>query len=140
MQAVDAPAPGRLLIAGEWRDASSAKTFPTLNPADESVITTVAEAGPEDVAAAVSAARAAFERGAWPAMAAAERARILRKMADLIRERVAKLALLETLDTGKTLFDSGKIEVPFAASLFDFYAGAATTITPRPGGPGRSSL
>lgn len=128
MQAVDAPAPGRLLIAGEWRDAVSAKSFTTINPADESVITTVAEAGPDDVAAAVNAARAAFESGPWRAMGASDRARILRKMADLIRERVARLALLETLDTGKTLFDSGKIEVPFAASLFDFYAGASTTI------------
>jgi acyl-CoA reductase-like NAD-dependent aldehyde dehydrogenase len=64
-------------------------------------------------------------------MSAADRAKILSAMAQKIRERVAAIALLETLNTGKTLFDSGKIEIPFAASLFDFYAGAALGIAGR---------
>jgi acyl-CoA reductase-like NAD-dependent aldehyde dehydrogenase len=66
-------------------------------------------------------------------MPAAERGRILWKMADLIEERLAKLSMLETLDTGKTLFDSGKIELPMAASIFRYYAGAASKIHGRTG-------
>ena len=64
-------------------------------------------------------------------MSAADRGRILWRMGELILERVGSLALLETLDTGKTLFDSGKIELPMAAQIFQFYAGAASKIAGR---------
>jgi len=120
-------APGRLLIDGAWADARSGATFTTVNPADESVLATVAEAGPEDVDAAVAAARRALA-GPWSTMTAADRGKILWRMGDLIHERIASLGLLETLDTGKTLFDSGKIELPMAAQIFQFYAGAATKL------------
>ena len=131
---MDALAPSRpyqLLIAGDWHEAKTGKTFQTINPADESVITEVAEAGPEDVEAAVVAARQALESGPWPKMSAAERGRILWRMGDKIGEQISRLALLETLDTGKTLFDSEKIEIPMAAQIFQFYAGAATKIAGR---------
>jgi acyl-CoA reductase-like NAD-dependent aldehyde dehydrogenase len=120
--------PGRLLIDGRWDDARSGKTFPTINPADESVITHVAEAGPEDVDAAVAAGRKALESGPWSKMSSADRGKILWRMGELILERMTQLALLETLDTGKTLSDSGKIELPMAAQIFQFYAGAASKI------------
>jgi len=126
-----APEPGRLLIDGQWADARSGKTFATINPADESVITQVAEAGPEDVDAAVASGRKAWESGPWPKMSAADRGKILWRMGELILERLAHLSLLETLDTGKTLFDSGKIELPMAAQIFQFYAGAASKIAGR---------
>jgi acyl-CoA reductase-like NAD-dependent aldehyde dehydrogenase len=125
------PQPGRLLIDGRWTDARSGKTFATLNPADESVITQVAEAGGDDVDAAVLAGRKAGESGPWRKMPAAERGRILWRMGELILERLPQLSLLETLDTGKTLFDSGKIELPLAAQIFQFYAGAASKIAGR---------
>ena len=72
-------------------------------------------------------------------MPAAERGRILWKMAEKILERGQDLALLETLDTGKTLFDSGKVEIPMAAQIFQFFAGAATQDRgpDPPGPPGR---
>ncbi|HEX4825220.1 MAG TPA: aldehyde dehydrogenase family protein [Candidatus Polarisedimenticolaceae bacterium] len=120
-------APGRLLIDGAWADAKSGATFTTVNPADESVIATVAEAGPEDVDVAVAAARKALA-GPWAKMTAADRGKILWRMGDLIQERLSSLGLLETLDTGKTLFDSAKIELPMAAQIFQFYAGAATKL------------
>jgi len=120
--------PGRLLIDGQWADARSGKTFATVNPADETVIAQIAQAGPEDVDAAVTAARKALESGPWPKMTAADRGKVLWKMGELILERLSNLSLLETLDTGKTLFDSGKIELPMAAQIFQFYAGAATKI------------
>jgi aldehyde dehydrogenase (NAD+) len=128
MDTTERPSPGRLLIDGNWRDAASGRSFATVNPADESVLTTVAEAGIEDVELAVAAARRALEGGPWGAMTPAERGKILWRMGELIRERIPTLALLETLDTGKTLFDSGKVEIPFAASLFQFYAGAVSSI------------
>jgi len=131
MDTTAAPEPGRLLIDGLWAEARSGKTFATVNPADESVITQVAEAGLEDVDAAVAAGRRALESGPWPKMSSAERGKILWRMGELILERLARLSLLETLDTGKTLFDSGKIELPMAAQIFQFYAGAATKIAGR---------
>jgi len=128
MDNAGAVAPGRLLIDGQWADARSGKTFATVNPADESVIAQIAQAGPEDVDAAVAAARKALESGPWSKMTAADRGKVLWKMGELILERLPHLSLLETLDTGKTLFDSGKIELPMAAQIFQFYAGAATKI------------
>ncbi|MDX1389820.1 MAG: aldehyde dehydrogenase family protein, partial [Acidobacteriota bacterium] len=119
----------RLLINGDWRDATSGKTFETINPADESVITTVAEAAEADVDEAVRAAREALESGPWSRMPAAERGKIVWRMGELIREQLPALSMVETLDTGKTLFDSGKIELPMAASILQFYAGAATKIS-----------
>jgi len=120
--------PGRLLIDGGWAESRSGKTFATVNPADEAVIAQISEAGPEDVDVAVAAARKAFESGPWSKMPAVERGKILWKMGELLMERVPQLSMLETLDTGKTLFDSGKIELPMAAQILQFYAGAATKI------------
>jgi acyl-CoA reductase-like NAD-dependent aldehyde dehydrogenase len=123
--------PGRLLIGGEWTEASSGRRFPTINPATEAVLTEVAEADEADVDRAVAEARRALESGPWSRMPASERGRILWRMGQLVLDRLDRLALLETLDTGKTLFDSGKIELPMAASLFEYYAGAATKIEGR---------
>jgi len=130
MSSTPAIEPGRLLIDGAWVAARSGKSFATVNPADESVITTVEEAGAEDVDAAVAAARRAMA-GPWSQMSAADRGKVLWKMGALILERLPQLSMLETLDTGKTLFDSGKIELPMAAQIFQFYAGAATKIAGR---------
>jgi acyl-CoA reductase-like NAD-dependent aldehyde dehydrogenase len=131
MSTTTTPAKGQLLIAGAFTDALSGRTFPTVNPADESVITTVAEAGAEDVDAAVTAARAALTTGPWSRMTGAERGRILWKMGELMVECLPALPMLETLDTGKTLFDSGKIEIPMAAQILQYYAGAASKIDGR---------
>src|SRR6267154_2221912 len=94
-------AAGRLIINGEAVDAASGRTFTTVNPATEEVITTVAEAGVEDVDRAVRAARAAFESGPWPKMRPAERQRILWKLSELILANADEIARLETLDNGK---------------------------------------
>jgi acyl-CoA reductase-like NAD-dependent aldehyde dehydrogenase len=131
MATTESRGPGRLLIGGEWRDALSGKSFETTNPADESVVTHVAQAGEEDVDLAVRAAREALERGPWSRMPAAERGKIVWRMGELIHEQIRSLSMVETLDTGKTLFDSGKIELPMAASIFQFYGGAATKLSGR---------
>jgi len=121
-------APARLIINGQAVDAASGRTFTTTNPATEEVITTVAEAGVEDVERAVRAARAAFESGPWPRMRPAERQRILWKLGDLILDHADEIARLETLDNGKPIFESRQIDVPMVASCFHYFAGWATKL------------
>ncbi len=121
-------APGKLVINGELVDAASGRTFTTVNPATEETITTVAEAGAEDVDRAVKAARAAFEGGAWPKMRAAERQRVLWRLGDLILQHADELARLETLDNGKPIFESRQVDIPMVAGCFQYFAGWATKL------------
>jgi aldehyde dehydrogenase (NAD+) len=121
-------APARLFIDGQWAEPQSGRFFKTINPATEEPITDVAEAGPQDVDVAVQAARRAFESGPWSKMAAADRGRILWKLGDLIEANVQELGRLETLDQGKTITESTRVDVPLAADCFRYYAGWTTKI------------
>lgn len=120
--------PKRLLIGGEWVEAADGKTFETVNPANGQVLTQVAAAGAEDVNRAVEAARQAFESGAWPKMSGSERGNLLWKVADLIEKYANELAELETLDNGKPLRVSSRVDVPQAVRHFRYYAGWASKI------------
>jgi phenylacetaldehyde dehydrogenase len=120
--------PRKMLINGEWTESASNKTFPTYNPATGEVLVEVAEGDKEDINRAVSAARAAFEKGAWFRMTPSERGRAIWKLADLIEEHSEEFALLETLDNGKPLTVSRAADVPLAADLFRYMAGWATKI------------
>src|ERR671931_2439123 len=119
---------GQLFIGGAWRPPVSGETYQTINPATEEPSATVAKGDERDVDLAVAAARRAFDNGPWPRMAAAERGRIVWKLGDLITQHLDEMARLESLTTGKTMFDSGKVEIPFAAEVFRYYAGWATKI------------
>jgi acyl-CoA reductase-like NAD-dependent aldehyde dehydrogenase len=121
--------PGKLIINGEAVDAASGKTYETYNPATESLITTVAEAGVEDVDRAVRAARAAFESGPWPKMKPAERGRILHKLGDLILQHADEIAHLETIDNGKPIFESRYIDIAMVSDCFHYFSGWATKLT-----------
>src|SRR5713101_7449419 len=94
--------PGKLFIGGRWVDAASGKTFPTVNPATGETITLIAEGDERDAAAAVEAAHKAFHSGPWPEMSAADRAKILWKIGDLIDKYNEELGTLETLDNGRS--------------------------------------
>ncbi len=120
--------PGKLFIGGKWVDATSGKTFPTINPATGETITVVSEGDERDVAAAVEAARKAFESGPWSEMSAADRARLLWKIGDLVDKYNEELGTLETLDNGKPIFESRQIDMPMVAEVFRYYAGWATKI------------
>lgn len=118
----------QLLINGKFTDAASGKTFQTVDPRTGNVIADVAEGDAEDVNAAVSAARKAFDEGPWPKMTAYERSKVLLKFADLIEKHNDALAALETWDNGKPYEQAAKIEVPMVARLFRYYAGWADKI------------
>jgi aldehyde dehydrogenase (NAD+) len=120
--------PTKLLIAGQWQEARSGKTFATVNPATEEVLAEVAEADAPDIDAAVRAARRAFADKAWAGMAARDRAKLLWKVGDLIMARADELARLETLDNGKPIFESRYVDIPAAAETFYYYAGWCTKI------------
>ena len=132
--APQAPAPAipirqtRLLIDGKWVDAASGKRFPTFNPATGERIADVAEADRVDVDRAVVAARRAFESGPWSRMSAAERGRLLYKLADLLEENLDELAALETLDNGKPIRDSKAADLPLSIACYRYYAGWADKI------------
>lgn len=117
----------KLFINGKWEDALSGKTFPTINPATTEVIAHIAEGGAEDIDRAVQAARAALD-GPWGKMNASERGRIIWKMGERILARADEIAKLETFDNGKTITESSKIDVPYSADLYFYYAGAATKL------------
>src|SRR6478736_160916 len=89
-----------LFIGGKWLDSVSGKSFPTLNPATGETICQVAEGDKADIDLAVKAARRAFEKGPWAKMSAAERGRLLYKLADAVEKNKAELAALESLDNG----------------------------------------
>jgi len=118
---------GRMLIGGDWREAQSGKRFRTINPATGDTLLEVAEGDAPDIDLAVQAARRAFE-GPWGKMSASERGRALWKLGDLISAKTQELAQLETLDTGKPIWESSKIDVPLTVDVFYYFAGAATKL------------
>src|SRR4051812_2815359 len=101
-----------MFIGGKWVDSVSGKTFSTLNPSTGETICQVAEGDRADIDLAVAAARKAFEDGPWSRMSAAERGRLLFKLADLIESHKEELAALESLDNGKPLRDAVAADVP----------------------------
>ncbi|HKD92186.1 MAG TPA: aldehyde dehydrogenase family protein [Terriglobales bacterium] len=123
-------APGKLLINGEWVEAQGGRTFNTVNPATGEVLTQVASATVADVDRAVQAARRAFDdqNGPWRKMTAADRGRLLWRIADLIEKTIDEIAEIETLDNGKPIFESRYVDLPMVVEVFRYYAGWATKI------------
>jgi len=119
----------KMLISGEWVDAASGRTFDSVNPATEEVLTSVAYGEAEDIDRAVRAARAAFADGAvWRKMPHSQRGRIIHKLGDLILEHLEEFALLESLDNGKPYAVAKVADVPLAADMFHYMSGWATKI------------
>ena len=110
-----------LLINGEWVPAEGGETFETFNPANGEKLADCANASPADIDRAVAAARAAFP--AWAAKSPQERAALLLKVADLIDENAARLAMVETLDNGKPIRETTLVDVPLSSDHFRYFAG-----------------
>jgi betaine-aldehyde dehydrogenase len=110
-------------VAGEWRTAASGATRDVLDPADATTLAVVAEGGAEDADAAIAAAREAFDngQGAWPTTPVAERAALLRRVADLLQRDREALGLLESRDAGKTV-EEGRVDVDCVTDAFRYFA------------------
>ncbi|HET6243208.1 MAG: aldehyde dehydrogenase family protein [Bacteroidetes bacterium] len=114
----------QLFINGKFVNPVKGKYFTTINPATEEKLADVAEATDEDVDKAVKAARVAYEK-VWSKMPSKERGKYIYRIARLIQERARELAVVETLDSGKTIRESRDIDIPLAANHFFYYAGWA---------------
>lgn len=115
---------GRHLIAGEW--VESAETFERHSPSHGTVVSVSAKGDEAVTSDAIAAARAAFEAGSWSRISGKERAGVLLKVADLIEANVDRIALLETLESGKPISQS-RGEVGGAADLWRYAASLART-------------
>ena len=108
------------------KSVHSRDTFETLNPATQEVLAEVDAGGETEVNAAVAAAKAAFPR--WAGLAATERARLMRRLGELIATHVPDIARTETLDTGQVISQTGKQLVPRAADNFHYFAEMCTRV------------
>ncbi len=111
-------------IDGRYVDAASGATFDCSSPIDGRLLAQVAATDAADVDAAVKSARAAFNKGSWSRMAPARRKRVLLGFAELIQKHAEELALLETLDMGKPIADSMRIDIPAASRCIGWFAEA----------------
>lgn len=120
--------PRKMLVGGTWRDATSGKVMDVVDPATGEILTTIPNAGEEDVNRAVAAARQAFE-GEWRRLPPVARERLLLKLADLLEANADEFAELETIDNGKLLGFSRHGDLVLAIDSLRFNAGWATKIT-----------
>jgi acyl-CoA reductase-like NAD-dependent aldehyde dehydrogenase len=118
----------RAFIDGQYVDAASGETFDCVNPATGEVLARVAAGDAEDVDRAVRGARLAFESGRWSRAAPKQRKRTLIRFAELIDAHRDELALLETLDMGKPISDSRRVDVPLAAECIAYYGEAVDKV------------
>ena len=121
--------PLRLLIDGAWQAAASGALLDVTDPCTGDVIAQAAAGDAADIDAAVDAARRAFERGPWPAMKPAQRARLLWRLAELIDQHADELAALETLNTGKPLKMARMFDVALSAECLRYHAGWCTKLS-----------
>jgi aldehyde dehydrogenase (NAD+) len=113
-------------IAGRWRAGSSGQALALHNPSDGSVLAHIARGNAQDVDDAVQAAQAALD-GAWGALTATERGRLLMKMSAAVLAQADELARLEALDVGKPL-KQGRADAVALARYLEFYGGAADKV------------
>jgi len=113
-----------LFIGGKFVKPSSGKYFPSINPATEKQHAEIAQASAADVDKAVKAARRAYEK-TWGKMPGRERGKYLFRIARLLQEKMRDLAVIETLDGGKTIRESRNIDLPLVAAHFFYHAGWA---------------
>jgi succinate-semialdehyde dehydrogenase/glutarate-semialdehyde dehydrogenase len=109
----------QLHINGEWRGSRSGKTLPVINPATEEVIGQIAHAGREDLDEALEAAAKGF--AAWRKVSAFDRAKLMRKAADILRSRADEIARLMTQEQGKPLPEA-RMETLAGADIIDWFA------------------
>ena len=132
----------QIFIDGQFVPSASGKTFASINPATGAVLANVAEGDEEDIRRAVASGRKAFESGVWSRMAPMDRKAVLLRLADLIRQNLTELALLDSMDMGKLVADAATVDVPGSALFFQWYAEAIDKIYDEvaPTGPGNLAM
>ncbi|MXN63965.1 aldehyde dehydrogenase family protein [Stappia sp. GBMRC 2046] len=121
------PFTGRHLIDGGWRDSLDGATFVRRSPAHGTLASVSAKGGADDVEAAVAAARRRFDDGRWSFTSGKQRAALLTRVAELIDRELERIALLETLESGKPI-SQARAEIEGAADLWRYAAALARTI------------
>ena len=114
--------PTRMMIGGRSVESASGKTFTTFNPGNGQELAEVAEGEREDVDRAVAAARDAFDNGPWGQMSAADRRMLLKRFALLIEAHADELAVIESLESGKPIFDTSTIDLPDSVACLMWHA------------------
>ena len=113
-----------LFIGGKFVDPKKRKSFSTINPATEELLSKVGYGDKSDIDAAVRSARAAYTK-IWSKMPAKERGKYLYRIARIMQERAREFAVVETLDNGKPIRESRDTDIPLAAAHFFYHAGWA---------------
>ncbi len=126
IRAAVSPSPGNL-IGGRWLPARNGETIDVVCPSDGKVFAEISDSTEADIDAAVHAARAAADGGAWSKMSAFERGRLLLRLAERIADNADPLAQLEARDTGKPL-KQARADMVATARYFEFYGGAADKV------------
>ena len=113
-----------LFIGGKFVEPKKGKSFSTINPATEELLSKVGYSDKSDIDAAVRSARAAYTK-IWSKMPAKERGKYLYRIARIMQERTREFAVVETLDNGKPIRESRDTDIPLAAAHFFYHAGWA---------------
>ncbi len=119
----------KLYIGGQWVEPERGESFEAIDPSSGSVLARVPSGSAEDVDRAVRAARQTFDSGEWHLkLTPAERSRLIWRLADLIEERAAIFAQLDSLDNGRPVSVMQTVDAPLSAEHFRYYAGWVTKI------------
>lgn len=123
----ESPRKFEMFIDGKWHQPVQGKRFVRHSPAHDVPVTDHAAGSSKDAELAINAARKAFDDGRWSSLSGGERAAIMLKTGNLIRENLEELALIETLESGKPISQS-RDEISGAAGLWEYAAGLARTL------------
>jgi acyl-CoA reductase-like NAD-dependent aldehyde dehydrogenase len=115
--------PRRLFINGRREEAEHGRTIDVVNPATGELLTTVPDGAAADVDRAVAAARASFERKSWRGMDPSKKEKILWDVSEILLKHREELAVLESMENGKTVREAGGADVDPAIDAFRYYAG-----------------
>ncbi|PWJ88180.1 gamma-glutamyl-gamma-aminobutyraldehyde dehydrogenase [Mesorhizobium loti] len=120
--------PTQAFIDGTFRPAISGKTFESINPATGKVLANIAACDKNDVDLAVAKAREAFKDGRWCKMLPADRKAVLLRLVELLRRNARELAVMESIDSGKTIYDCESVDLPEAINCIKWHAEAIDKI------------
>lgn len=120
--------PSKAIVNGEQHEAVSGETFSTFNPATGELLGTLPACSVQDVDLAVASARAAWADGRWSRLHPSNRKKVLMRLADLIEKHAQELAVMESLDSGKAVFDCQTVDLPETVNCLRWHAEAIDKI------------